>query len=211
MIHKYLCVYKNFFVLWTLLFVSACGHEKIIETYPNGQVKTQYYVDKKGLIQGEYLSYFESGVLKEKTQMKDGLIAGDRIIYYENGQVEIKEFYKDSSQIDGVYKAFYPNGTLKLEKTYVNQKIEGILRVYYPDGTLKEHVTFKDNNENGPFEEYYSNGGIHWRGQYLNGDNEFGLLEEFDSTGQIIKKMMCDSMAICRTFWRDSTQLDMIQ
>ena len=34
----------------------------------------------------------------------------------------------------------------------------------------------------------------------FNGDNEFGLLERFDTTGTLIKKMMCDSMAICRTF-----------
>ena len=49
---------------------------------------------------------------------------------------------------------------------------------------------------------YYENGQIHWKGTYLNGDNEFGLLEEWDSLGTMIKRMKCDSMAVCRTFWR---------
>ncbi|MBK7701221.1 MAG: hypothetical protein IPJ39_22090 [Saprospiraceae bacterium] len=59
-----------------------------------------------------------------------------------------------------------------------------------------------DNNENGPFTEYYENGQIHWKGTYLNGGNEFGLLEEAGFLGTMIKRMKCDSMAVCRTFWR---------
>ena len=59
----------------------------------------------------------------------------------------------------------------------------------------------KDNNENGPFKEYYPNGNIHWEGNYLNGDNEFGILNEYNEQGELIKKMDCDSMAVCKTIW----------
>ena len=64
-----------------------------------------------------------------------------------------------------------------------------------------ERVTFEGNEENGPFEEYHQNGQIQWKGTYLKGENEYGLLEEFDEIGEPIKRMMCDEMAICKTIW----------
>ena len=64
-----------------------------------------------------------------------------------------------------------------------------------------EEVLFKDNEENGPFVEYYDNGEIEWKGSYLNGDNEFGILEQYDRTGVLIKKMECDSLGACITVW----------
>lgn len=33
------------------------------------------------------------------------------------------------------------------------------------------------------------------------GNNEFGLIKEYDETGQLIRKMMCDDRAICTTTW----------
>ena len=52
------------------------------------------------------------------------------------------------------------------------------------------------------FEEYYTNGKIKWKGSYRNGDHEYGLLEKYDSTGVLVKKMECDSLFICRTVWK---------
>ena len=75
--------------------------------------------------------------------------------------------------LNGPYKLYYPSGTLKLEKTYVDNMIEGEIKVYYPSGKLKEDVSMSDNEENGPFTEFYENGKIHWKGTYRNGDNEF--------------------------------------
>ena len=104
--------------------------------------------------------------------------------------------------MEGIYQTFYPDGTIKLEKHFQNNTLVGTIKVYHPNGNLKEEVTIENNTENGPFKEYHSNGKIHWQGTYLNGDNEFGLLEEYDSTGMLIKKMMCDSNAVCITIWK---------
>jgi antitoxin component YwqK of YwqJK toxin-antitoxin module len=79
--------------------------------------------------------------------------------------------------------------------------LEGDVLKYYPEGAIMEKVSFKNNEENGTFEEYYNNGIVHWRGEYLNGPNEYGLLEEYDEQGILLKKMMCDSNAVCRTIW----------
>jgi len=79
--------------------------------------------------------------------------------------------------------------------------MNGLVKGYYPSGALKEEVTFANNVEEGPFTEYHENGHVMWKGTYRNGDHEFGLLEKFDETGVLVRKMMCDERGICHTTW----------
>lgn len=58
-----------------------------------------------------------------------------------------------------------------------------------------------NNEENGPFTEYHENGQKAWEGTFLNGDNEYGLLQQYDEAGTLIKKMNCDSLGVCTTIW----------
>lgn len=187
-------------LLATLLY--SCGMKEVTTTYDNGNIKEQFTVNKNGEKEGEYKMYAESGKLKESASYKNGQLFGKRTLYFDNGNAEIEESYTDGGLLQGVYKSYYEEGALKLEKTYDNNVLTGLVKVYYPSGKLKEEVTMVNNNENGPFQEYYENGQLHWKGTYLNGDNEFGLLEEWDSLGTMIKRMKCDSLAVCRTFWK---------
>jgi antitoxin component YwqK of YwqJK toxin-antitoxin module len=180
----------------------SCGNKKVEERHEDGTLKAEYHLDQKGLYHGTYKKYYPSGQLQEESTYTKNVITGKRTIYYPSGQVEIEEFYNQQGLMEGPYRSYHEDGTLKLEKEYINNQITGILRVYYPSGKIKEEVTMSENEENGPFTEYYENGAIQWKGTYLNGDNEFGKLEEFDSLGNLIKVMQCDSMAICRTSWR---------
>ena len=107
----------------------------------------------------------------------------------------------DHDMIVGPYKTYFEDGTLSQEATYVNGMMQGDLKTYYKSGKIKEVVTMRDNEENGPFQEYYESGKIKWEGQFLNGDNEFGLLKNYNETGELVKKMMCDSLAVCTTIW----------
>ena len=111
------------------------------------------------------------------------------------------------------YKEGKLNGERKLyEKGFIysleNYTLTGIMKIYYPDGKIKEVVTMVENEENGPFQEYYQNGKIKANGFYKNGPYEEGLLNLFDSTGTLIKKMNCKE-GICTTTWTlemDSTK-----
>jgi antitoxin component YwqK of YwqJK toxin-antitoxin module len=193
---------KNLVLLLFCTFIIACGNKKVEIKYDSGKIKESYHVDKQGKHHGVYLSYFENGSLKEESNYQAGHLSGMRKLFFEDGKVEIEEVYNSEGQLQGTYKVYYPTGQLQLEKEYKDNVIIGKIKVYYLDGKLKEEVTMENNEENGPFTEYYQNGAVHWKGSYRNGDNEYGLLEEFDSTGVILKKMMCDTLAICRTFWK---------
>jgi antitoxin component YwqK of YwqJK toxin-antitoxin module len=193
----------KYFVLSLLIMtLISCGLEEIKTTHPNGTTKEQYTINKNGGKEGEYKAFSETGKLKEKAFYKNDALNGIRTLYYDNGNAEIEENYIDGGILHGTYKSYYEGGQLQLEKQYENNVLTGLVKVYYQNGKIKEEVTMHNNNENGPFTEYYENGQIHWKGTYLNGDNEYGLLEEWDSLGAPIKRMKCDSLAICRTFWK---------
>ncbi|MBK9255985.1 MAG: toxin-antitoxin system YwqK family antitoxin [Saprospiraceae bacterium] len=190
--------------LLTLLSIVllSCGNKKVEIKDENGMVIESYETDKKGNKDGHYKRFLPNGNLAEETIYKNGTITGERKIYYESGKLEILENYDQNGMLQGLYQTFYEDGTLKSEKTYQNNVLTGIAKGFHPNGKLKEEVQIENNMENGPFKEYHPNGQLQWQGTYLNGDNEFGLLEEYDSTGVLIKKMMCDSTAICRTIWK---------
>ena len=183
-----------------ILSMMACHKSNIvIKKDEKGNITEQYSITEDSLKHGEFLSYID-GVLVEKANYDKGQLHGVRRLYHPNGEIEIEENY-DKDQITGSYKLFFEDGTLAQETQYTDGALQGVIKSYYPEGALKEIVTMVDNEENGPFKEYYKNGSLEWEGQYLNGENEFGLLKHYNDKGVLIKKMMCDSQAICSTIW----------
>lgn len=112
------------------------GKDNIVEAnyYPNGalakirktegerEVEYRFYTNfnlfekrttKKDLLDGEVLSYHESGQLSSKSHYNNGVQDGDYHLYYENGNLRLKgkvdngirvgvwEYYKESGEEDG--------------------------------------------------------------------------------------------------------------
>ncbi len=183
------------------LIVSSCSNSSELSTnYDDGSVMERFEINKDSLKHGLYTLYRPGGTVAETANYTNGVLNGERKLVYENGNDEIIEQYTDD-KLHGVYKSFYPTGQLELEMNYVHGVIEGKSKKYYESGKLSEEVNFQNNNENGPFVEYYDNGNKKWEGEFLNGENEVGLLMNYNEEGTLVKKMMCDSMSICQTIW----------
>ena len=194
-------MYRYLFASVSLCFLMAsCSDGSVVVKYDNGNIKELYQVDKDSLKTGQYLLFSESGDTLEKAHYSMGKLNGIRTIYSKGSVLEIEEQYVDGV-MDGDYKVYHPNGQLMLAQNYSGGELIGESLRYYENGQLEERVTFENGQENGPFTEYHENGQVHWEGTYLNGDNEFGLLKEYNDAGELIKKMRCDSLAICRTIW----------
>lgn len=195
---------RLFFVFFMVMALGGCGNQGLIridETDPEGIIRKVYFIDSDSLAQGTSWTFYENGIdTFERLHYLDGQIHGARILYYPNGIPEIVEHY-DQGLLSGPVKTFFKDGTLAFESVYSDGVLEGRVVTYYPNGARKEEVTFEDNLENGPFVEFFANGKKSWEGTYLNGEYEIGLLTQYDSTGVVFKKMMCDSLAICRTIW----------
>jgi antitoxin component YwqK of YwqJK toxin-antitoxin module len=181
--------------------IFACGQKpRIVEEYSDGKISQRYYVVNDSIKQGELQKFDPNGKVMEISFYKNGQLSGARKLFFPNGSIEVFENYIDGV-IHGDYKVYYETGKIKLVSNYNNGVLEGIAKKYYQSGTLMEEVNFVNNQENGEFVEYHENGNKKWEGNYLNGDNEFGLLLKYNEAGELVRKMTCDSLAICRTFW----------
>jgi antitoxin component YwqK of YwqJK toxin-antitoxin module len=195
-------LYQILKISFLLLIFISCSHKSQKTYHTNGKIMEEFTVNKKGEKDGTYSSFYDSGLPYETAEYKNGKLKGVRKLNYPEGVIEIIENYNENGELHGPYQTFYKNGQLWTDKHYSNNILNGDVKVYYQNGNLKEVVSFRDNQENGNFIEYFENGKIQWKGAYLNGPNEFGELEEYDSTGLLIKKMICDSFAICRSTWK---------
>lgn len=195
------CKHYTALIIIALFLFFGCSQKKWVETTDDyDRVIEKYQINKEGLKDGPYEAYYEDGTLKENATYLAGKLEGRRVIYHPNGQKDIEEMYENNLLI-GDYLNYSPQGQLILKATYKGGVMDGMLIRYDTLGRLIEEVTMRNNEENGPFREYYANGQLHWEGTYLNGDNEFGELKEYNEQGELLKKMECDSLAVCRTVW----------
>lgn len=183
------------------LLLLCCGDKSLREVKDeSGKVVERYNVDSQGLKSGVATRYFPDGTVQEEANYLEGKLNGKRTIYRETGEKEIEEHYQNDI-LEGEYSVFYPSGAKEIEMTYSNGKISSMLKKYYESGQLMEEVTMNDNEVDGPFKEYYENGALQWEGNYRNGENEVGLLLNYDEQGTLVKKMLCSDQSICQTIW----------
>lgn len=192
----------SYFLIYAVLiiFLSGCldkDHKKIVVQQPDGFYKEVYIVFRDSIKDGKYIKFYPDGKMWDSCAYKMNKLEGQRKLFSKTGQAEIIENYKDGV-MDGDYFVLYPNGKPKLKQTYVDGVLTGISFGYHPNGNLREKVTMKNNEENGGFEEYYEDGKLHWKGTYLNGNNEQDTLYEYSPDGELIKKMLCQ-MGVCHT------------
>ena len=186
-----------------VLIMYSCSPSNIVNVYEDEHLIETYEIDEDSLRHGLTQKFFPSGQVFEKSTYVHGKLNGERLLYFDNGNLEIRENYCMGIFCDTL-TTYYPNGMKKFQGVYNHGIMSGNVQVYYQTGELKEEVSFINNMEQGPFKEYHKNGQIKWEGTYLNGPNEFGTLTEYDSLGQKLKVMLCDSLSICRTTWKAS-------
>jgi antitoxin component YwqK of YwqJK toxin-antitoxin module len=183
-------------VLWT-----ACSNLELVQEFDeSGNLHAEYQKDKQsGKKEGSYKMYYPDGKLQEEATYQNDSLEGKRVLYYPSGAAHIEELYANGN-IQGAYQVFFETGQVEVEGTYADNSMTGIWKRFYPNGQLMEEVTFEENQENGPFVEYYENGKLKAEGSYLNGDFEHGLLKLYNETGELMRKMQCES-GVCRTIW----------
>ena len=128
-----------------------------------------------------------------------GVSAQDTTIHVEGSDLSYIGQMVDGKK-EGLWKLISSNGMLVEEGSYAGDQKTGEWKGYYENGQLKEVVTYSKNLENGPFKEYHKNGKLKTEGTYRDGDNEDGLLKEYDETGTLVKKKEC-KMGVCKTIW----------
>ena len=100
---------------------------------------------------------------------------GKHIKYHKGG--EIKAFERDyrDNLLDGAYKEWYSDGTLKVEVYYSQGMLNGSYKRWYANGNPQITARYSDNQRVGQYTEYFKNGRPRVQKNY----NEYGTLEGF--------------------------------
>lgn len=149
--------------------------------YENGQLESSiyYYNNKK---HGISINYHKNGIIKRKMHYKKGQGTGSYVAYFESGQVSSEGKYVDNTSEDkkGVWKYYYPDGSLKIEadfggenRYFFKDKRFGLYKSYYENEQLKFEGNYYGDIMVGKWTHWYDNGHINYEIEYA---DRYGIL-----------------------------------
>ena len=96
-----------------------------------------------GVLEDHYKS---DTTLKATMRYKDGLLEGERILYYKTGLIKSRENYVGGKK-NGITYSYYNNGQIMLKSDYLDGKKNGELLFYDKSGKVKNRVTYKNGKK----------------------------------------------------------------
>ena len=109
--------------------------------FPNKLLKRYRMYDKKGVLNGNSISYYEEGNIQSIFPYKNNLIEGLVIRYYENGNIKEEVNYKND-KMNGEAKSYDKNGKLNGRTIFKDD-------IRLEDDVYKENEILKNTFKNG--------------------------------------------------------------
>ena len=97
----------------------------------------------------------------------------------------IEEGVFKSSRKQGLWKKYYPDGTIKSEIQYTNGRPMGEFKTYHPNGQVEEQGNWKGRVYTGNFERYYEDGTIAQKKVFNEKGKTEGIVEYYHTNGQL--------------------------
>lgn len=210
---------KNHLLDSTWTFYNDKGDKTLEINYKNGVKdgdRIQYF-DNEYVVEhwiadtlvGDVNTYHVSGWLKKRTPYDGGVPHGMEKEFNDTGLVVgVANYYRgvltrrekinrtdNFGYKQGNWKYFWPNGNLKMEVTYLNDKINGFLKMYDEDGNFlsvekyNQGQKVEDAKETKQLEKkvaYHPNGQPSIIATYYKGVPE-GFRREFDEQGNVVR------------------------
>jgi len=179
----------------------CCAHLAFVWiTIQSAQSQQYNATDARGLKQGAWVvqgSMLQDPSYKPDSKVEEGL-------------------YVDNEK-DGVWKRYWPNGTVRSEINYIKGRPEGPYKLYYASGKLEESGRWKDGKLCERFQRYHSNGIMkedftydsegnrqgkqhyyHENGTLameveMSGGAEHGVQKRYDDRGQLMEERSFDN------------------
>jgi len=173
-----------------------------------GKLISTYNYNEKGELDGEYIVYEDEKKQIEYTYRNGEIIAyscydpqGGELISKKKkkGKFYFKSFYLNGNQSTegeydveggkiGVWKEYYPTGTLQVEGTYKENNQVGEFVYYYLNGEISQKINYNDQGQlHGYASYFYDHGQMRLQGWYQEG-SEKGLWESYYKDGSIQTK-----------------------
>ncbi|NNE54629.1 MAG: hypothetical protein HKN32_01320 [Flavobacteriales bacterium] len=152
-------------LLLGLFLVSWHGSTMAIDFAPGKEINL---IDDQGMKQGYWII---KGYMSDK--------AG----YQPNSTVEEGEYLNNKKQ--GLWKSYWPNGTLKSEINYEMNRPRGAYAIYYRNGQMEEQGLWERGKNIGQFHRWYDNGQPHQEFHFSDSGKRNGIQKYYHDNGQL--------------------------
>ncbi len=152
------------------------------EYYYPGNIRDFDYRYQNGWLE-EIIQYDSTGKVMYDNQLQQG--NGPMIFKHYSGKNQVEATY-EHYMLNGLYKIYYFDGTVKSVAYYKNDKRDSIYKEYYYGGTLKTEGRYKNGNKEGSWKYYHDNGKLSEEEVYSNGSIN-GLDKIYNEDGTIDK------------------------
>lgn len=148
--------------------------------YENGNEKSSGIL-RNDVKHGTWTFYYESGKPKSTGTYYNDKKSGIWNYFYEDEILKAQAYYEEGS---GLYKEFYPSGTMKMEGENKDEKSEGEWSYYYESGELQARGDFKSGLRVGEWIYYHPNGEKAAVGKFIEG-HEDGVWKHYFEDGSL--------------------------
>ena len=162
---------KGWLVAGTAAFILVVGYYLLKNTSPGKAavteevllrdiVKTNGVICKVGStnpLTGTLVSYYPSGELQSKTEVRAGRLNGISTGWYTNGVIQVEERFVDGIS-DGVRRRWYDTGTSMLTGEIKSGRYEGRVERWHTNGVLSEIIEMKHGKADGESWSFYPSG-----------------------------------------------------
>jgi antitoxin component YwqK of YwqJK toxin-antitoxin module len=138
-------MHKIGLIIILIILTSCSDKENIVNNYPSGSVKEKYTLINDS-IEGDYITYFESGEVQSITHYNHNVKNGLCKEFYKNGQLK-KMVDMQNGLREGIYLYYDSIGNIERKGKIINDKFCSFFNVYYPNGKLKVLMLMYDDKE----------------------------------------------------------------
>lgn len=199
---------------------------------PNGEVLERYNYNDKGNKDGQQISYYPDGKIKESAKFVNGVAVeqeehfwpdgklkrrttfenGHRVAIaqrYDNGQQESESFHNERYQNIGTHKTWYESGKQSSEHRYRDNGSRDSVTYWDKTGNLEYRKTFNHEDRLLSLENWFTNGERKKRKTYQ-GEQE--VEETWYENGQLKEKLLLlnNKRTMSETWREDGTRSDRV-
>ena len=165
----------------TMLYDNGSIVNSNVGNAPNIEMSNKYDQNGGLFYSGPFRDNIPVGIHRE---FEAGKIVNS-YIYDDNGQLLSEGIVDEAGNKNGRWKDLYPDGKVKAEGQYSNNRKSGVWRFYNKGGTVEQTGSYNAERPDGVWKWYYENGQLLREEEYFQGRRD-GMMTEYSETGEII-------------------------
>jgi antitoxin component YwqK of YwqJK toxin-antitoxin module len=166
----------------TMLYDNGSIVKSRVEDEPDIEIVNRYDSDNKLIYSGPFRSSVPVGIHREYG--KDGKIS-NAFLYNDNGLLLSEGIVNEAGNQNGRWKDFYPDGKIRAEGTYSDNRKTGQWKFYNASSKVEQTGSYNNGRPDGLWTWYYDNGAVLREEEYYQGQRD-GLFTEYSENGDIL-------------------------